>query len=87
LYTYLPYLAVYLGATTPLLLSVAGALYGIRKFSEQNVINEIRVINDGGAHDGLLRIQVAISPFVSRSIIVNPRDVVSVISLDGDDLG
>lgn len=39
IYSYLPYLAVYLGSTVPLLTACAAGIYGLIEFGESNVIN------------------------------------------------
>jgi hypothetical protein len=45
------------------------------------------VITEEGAHKGLLKVAIGISPFINKTIIVNPVHVRSVVSLTGDDLG
>lgn len=79
IYTYLPYLAVYLGSTLPMLTACAAGFYGLAAFSDNRVVNEIRVI-EGGDHSGKLQIKIAESPFVQSSIIVDPRDLQSVVT-------
>ena len=49
-------------------------------------MNTIEVVK-GGNHDGKLRVSIATSPFSSRNIIVDVRDVHSVASLHNDDIG
>lgn len=70
LYSYLPYIAVYLGPTVPVVSAVAAGLYGVLNFGESDIVNEIRVIEEGPNH-GKLKISVGVSPFVSKSIIVD----------------
>ena len=53
IYTYLPYIAVYLGSTLPVLTACAAGFYGLAAFSDNGVINEIRVI-EAGDHSGKL---------------------------------
>jgi len=47
IYAYLPYLAVYLGSTVPLVTACAAGLYGMLAFADSETINEIRVIDSG----------------------------------------
>ena len=47
IYSYLPFLAVYLGSTVPLLTAVVSGVYGLTQLSDSNLVTEIRVINDG----------------------------------------
>lgn len=84
IYSYLPYIAVYLGSTVPVVAACAAGLYCVAAFSDNRVINEIRVI-DQGDHQGKLLIQIAESPFVQSSIIVDPRHLQSVVSFSGSE--
>ena len=47
-YTYAPYLAIYCGATLPVLGAVFSGLYGMLAFSESHIVNSIKIINFGG---------------------------------------
>lgn len=47
IYSYLPYLAVYLGSTIPIVSACAAGLYGMLAFSETEVVNTITVIEQG----------------------------------------
>lgn len=49
LYSYLPYLAVYVGSTIPILSACAAGIYGLMAFSETDSINAIDVVK-GGEH-------------------------------------
>ena len=53
LYTYLPYIAVYLGSTIPMISACFAGFYGLIAFAENQLINEIRVIAKGD-HSGKL---------------------------------
>lgn len=86
LYSYLPYITAYFGPTVPVVSAVAAGLYGVLSFRETDIINEIRVIEDGPNH-GKLRITVGVSPFVSKNIIVEVKDLQSVVQLTHDDVG
>jgi len=86
IYSYLPYLTIYFGTTLPILAACSAGLYGMLSFSESQVVNTIKVI-DQGEHYGKLDIAVAVSPFVSKHILVDIRDVKSVVPLPNDDLG
>jgi len=86
IYSYLPYIAVSLGSTIPVVAACAAGLYGMLAFAEQQKVNTIEVIKDGN-NEGRLRINVANSAFSSRYIIADVKDVHSVVSLHNDDLG
>ncbi len=84
IYTYMPYLAAYLGSTVPLVSLVAASLYGMLAFAESQFVSSIKVIEEG-THRGLLEVEVGTSAFASKKIIVNVRDIQSVVSLHNDD--
>ena len=85
-YNYLPYIAAYFGPTLPLLALSAGTIYGLMAFAETQIINSIKVISEG-EHKGKLEINVGTSVVGSHNIIVDVKDIQSVISLNNDDLG
>jgi len=86
IYSYLPYLAVYLGSTVPLLTACAAGIYGLIEFGESNVINQINVVHEG-ENAGKLRVTVGSTVLSSRDLIVDVRDIKSVLSLSDNDLG
>lgn len=47
IYSYLPYLAAYLGSTVPVVTACFAAFYGMLSFAESQIVNEIRVIDSG----------------------------------------
>jgi hypothetical protein len=47
LYSYMPYIAAYVGTTLPIVTACFTGLYGLLAFAEQHLINEIRVIAEG----------------------------------------
>jgi hypothetical protein len=47
MYSYLPYIAAYLGPTVPLMAVCFGGLYGMLSFAESQIINEITVVSSG----------------------------------------
>lgn len=57
LYSYLPYIAAYVGTTAPVVTAVFAGLYGMLAFAESQIVNEIRVISEG-PDAGKLRITV-----------------------------
>jgi len=87
LYSYAPYLAVYCGATLPMLGAVFSGLYGMLAFSESQIVNSIKIIKDGTENNGRLLIQVGNSAFTSSQIIVDVKDVMSIVALGNDDYG
>lgn len=86
LYSYMPYIAVYLGATVPMVTACLAGFYGLYAFAETEIVNEMRVI-ESGEHAGKLLITKAISPFVSESLIVDVRHIKSVVALGDEELG
>jgi hypothetical protein len=87
IYSYLPYIAVYTGGSTiPILAACAAGFYGMLAFGESRIVNSIEVIN-GGANAGKLRVNVSSSILASHYIIVDIRDIHSVVSLGNNDLG
>lgn len=87
LFSYAPYLAVYLGSTVPVLGAVAAGLYGMLAFAESQIVNKITLVKDGSEHHGLLNINVGLSAFTSTDILVDVKDVQSIVALGNDDLG
>jgi hypothetical protein len=87
IYSYAPYLAVYLGATAPVLGAVAAGLYGMLAFGETQIINKITLIKDGGANHGKVTINVGQSAFSTYDIVADVRDIQSILSLGNDNLG
>ena len=87
MYSYAPYIAVYLGATAPLLGAVAAGLYGMLSFSESQFVKSITLIRDGSENHGKLLLEVGLSALTSTEFIVDVKDIHSIISLGDDDLG
>ena len=56
-------------------------------FSESQIVNSIKIIKDGSENNGRLLIQVGNSALTSSDIIVDVKDVVSVVALGNDDFG
>lgn len=86
IYTYLPYIAVYLGSTIPMVSACFAGFYGLIAFAENQLINEIRVI-PAGEHSGKLQVTRALSPFVSENLIVEVKNIKSVVALGDEELG
>jgi hypothetical protein len=74
LYAYAPYIALYFGATVPVLGAVCAGLYGMLQFSESQIVNSIKIVKDG-ENSGKLLIKVGDSAFTSSEIIVDVKDV------------
>ena len=66
LFTYAPYLAVYVGTTAPFLGAVAAGIYGMLSFSESQFVNSITLIKDGGDNHGKLDINVGLKSSFAR---------------------
>jgi len=87
LYSYAPYLAVSLGATAPVLGALFTAMYGLLAFAESQVVSSIHIIKDGGENHGRLRITINETVLSTSEIIVDTKDIKSVVALGNDDLG
>lgn len=86
IYSYMPYIAVTLGSTIPVVAACAAGIYGMLSFAESQCVNSIEVIK-GKENAGKLRINIAQSAFTSMNIIADVKDVRSIVSLANDDLG
>lgn len=86
IYAYLPYITVVAGTTLPVLSAVAAGLYGLLAFAESNIINTIEFINEG-EHQGKLLINIGLTSFTSKNIIVDIKDIHSIATMDNDDIG
>jgi hypothetical protein len=87
IYSYIPYLTVYLGSTVPIFSAVAAGLYGVLSFAESLIVNRIEVVSEG-EHAGKLRLTIGQSPIISQTIIADVRNIRSVVSMgDADDIG
>jgi hypothetical protein len=86
MYSYAPYIAMYFGASFPIFGAVCAGLYGMLQFSESQIVNSIKIIRDQ-EHYGKLLINVGNSAFTSSDIIVDAKDVQSVVALGNDDFG
>ena len=87
IYSYLPYIAVYTGGSAiPIFAACAAGFYGMLAFGESRIVNSIEVINEG-ANSGKLRVNVSSSILASHYIIVDIRDIHSVVSLGNNDIG
>lgn len=86
IYSYLPYLAVYVGSTIPIVTACAAGVYGLLAFSDNNSINAIDLI-DSGEHQGKLQITVGVTALSSKKIIADVSNVSSILALDNDNLG
>ena len=84
-YSYAPYLAVYMGASLPVLASVGASVYGMLAFSESQIVNSITLIKDGGENHGKLLINVGTSAFSSTDIVVDAKHIHSIVALGNDD--
>jgi hypothetical protein len=86
MYSYAPYIALYFGASFPIFGAVCAGVYGMLQFSESQIVNSIKIIKDQ-EHYGKLLIKVGDSAFTSSDIIVDVKDVQSIVALGNDDFG
>jgi len=86
MYSYAPYIAMYFGTTVPVLGAVFSGVYGMLQFSESQIVNSIKIVRDAENY-GKLLITVGNSAFSSSDIIVDVKDVQSIVALGNDDFG
>lgn len=87
IYTYLPYVAAFTGATLPVLGGFAAVIYGALSFAESQLIRSIEFITEPGQNEGKLLVKYGISAFVNKEVIVDVKDIMEVASLDNDTIG
>jgi len=81
-YSNLTAISLMTGPTLPLVGIAAAVFYGMRSFTEKEVVSSIESLENGQ-----LKITILKSPFVSYSITTHTKNVKSVCSLGADDLG
>ena len=86
IYAKLTALSMMVGPTIPMLGMVAASVYGMTSFNEKGTISKIEYVNEG-EHVGMLRLTVQKSPFVSYSIVCNPKHTMSICAVGNDDAG
>lgn len=86
MYSYAPYIALYTGTTFPVLGAVFAGLYGMLQFSESQIVNSIKIVREAENY-GKLLITVGESAFSSSEIIVDVKDIQSIVALGNDDFG
>ena len=82
-YSMFPHVALLLGPTLTTSLITLASLGGMHKLNERNYVNSIRL----GENSGEVEFNVSTSPFTSRSLVANIKNVQGVFSLGNDDLG
>lgn len=70
----------------PLFTACAAGVMGLFCLGETNVVNSIRVLRDGEL-SGKLEIDVNITAIARRKIVVDVKDIHSVVALANDNLG
>ena len=85
-YSYLLPLTLMLGPTIPHIGIASLLFFGLYQSNERNYINAIEVIKEG-EKAGNLKLTINKSPFVTTTIIANPKNINAVVSLGNDDLG
>jgi hypothetical protein len=85
-YAYFPYVALQIGTNlTTLGISIA-SIKGMFSFDQKDIVNSIEFIQKG-EHLGKVLFNIATSPFTSKDIIADIKDVQGVFSLGNDDMG
>jgi hypothetical protein len=74
------------GNSVPMIAITAGIMYGVTKFNYTNEITAVSFQN-GGNHDGWLKITINETPFSSRTVTVNPAHIMSIASYSADTQG
>ena len=75
-----------MGPIAPTVGIVALASMGASKFGERDTISRIDYIQEG-EHAGLIRCKVQTTPFISRTVVMNPKYTKSICALGEDDMG
>lgn len=87
IYTYLPYITPILGTTIPVLGALAAALTGVLNLTEAKIIRQMEFIKEAGPYQGKLLVKYAETPLTTREVIVDPKHIMEVASLDHDTAG
>mgnify|MGYP003349591053 CR=1 FL=1 len=74
------------GNSVPMIAITAGIVYGVTKFNYGNEITSVGFQN-GGEHNGWLKITIHETPFCSKTITVNPAHIMSIASHSADTQG
>ena len=85
-YSHMAMLSMMVGPVIPMAGVVGAAVYGASSFMETDMISKIDFVVEG-EFKGQLRATVQKSPFVSYTIIMNPKYTMSLCSLGDDDMG
>lgn len=82
-YLYNPYLWPYFAGFSKLFYAtpITAALYGVYNLSQKNVVHSIERLDSQG-DEGSIKLSIAVTPFVNRDIIADPKDI-----FDGGRLG
>jgi hypothetical protein len=80
------YLTLLVGSTVPTFAIAAGAVYGALKFNYKNEISAIE-FEQSGEHQGWLNVTINETPFMSKTIKVNPVHIKSLSSYGMDTQG
>jgi len=86
LYANMTMISLMLGPTIPTLGLMGSLIYGAKAFHETDSISRIDYITEG-EFAGQLRATIQKSPFVSYTIVMNPKNTMSICAVGADDLG
>ena len=86
IWAYFPQVALTLGSNFASFAFVGTALRGAWFTTEQDIVNSIGIAGEG-EHEGLLEINVSMSPITSKTIYVPIDNVHAVFSMSNDDMG
>ena len=85
-YSNLATLSLMLGPTLPMISIVGAAMVGARALNEQGMISRIDYLAEG-EFKNQIRVTVNKSPFSYSTVIMNPKNTMSLCALGDDDMG
>lgn len=76
-------IAMMVGHSVPMVAITASVIYGITKFNYSPEITAVS-FQEGGQHDGWLKVTVNETPFSGKTITVNPAHIMSIATYSAD---
>lgn len=78
------YLAHSYGSSITSMALIASTIYGASKFLETNFVNSLEVLPEGHEHAGKVKVVIALSPIVTRELLVDPSNIERAIQNHND---
>lgn len=85
-YSLWPHMVNHVGSTLSYAALLGGAFMGMTQFHQKDLINSIKFIREG-EHKGKIAMNIATSPFSSKTLIAEAGDIQGMCSLGNDGLG